>query len=141
MWKDFKGFIARGNVVDLAVGIIIGAAFTTVVKSTVDDLIMPVIGLFTSNVDFSDLYINLSGGDYATIEAAKAAGAVTLNYGLFINAVLNFVIVAAVVFALVRSVNRLKEKAEDPKDTSVKTPRDIQLLQEIRDALVANKAS
>ena len=141
MWKDFKGFIARGNVVDLAVGIIIGAAFTTVVKSMVDDLIMPVIGLFTSNVDFSDLYFNLSGGDYATIEAAKAAGAVTLNYGLFINAVLNFLIVAAVVFALVRSVNRLKEKAEDPKDTSVKTPRDIQLLQEIRDALVANKAS
>ncbi|OFC71254.1 large conductance mechanosensitive channel protein MscL [Alteromonas confluentis] len=140
MWKDFKSFIARGNVLDLAVGIIIGAAFTTIVKSLVDDILMPVIGLFTKNVNFSDLYLNLSGGEYATLEAAKTAGAVTVNYGLFINAVINFLIVAAVVFMMVRTLNRLKEKAEDPKDTSIKTPQDIKLLQEIRDALVERKA-
>jgi len=140
MWKDFKSFIARGNVLDLAVGIIIGAAFTTIVKSLVDDILMPIIGLFTKNVNFSDLYLNLSGGEYATLEAAKAAGAVTVNYGLFINAVINFLIVAAVVFMMVRTLNRLKEKAEDPKDTSIKTPQDIKLLQEIRDALVERKA-
>jgi len=91
-------------------------------------------------VNFSDLYLNLSGGEYATLEAAKAAGAVTVNYGLFINAVINFLIVAAVVFMMVRTLNRLKEKAEDPKDTSIKTPQDIKLLQEIRDALVERKA-
>ena len=130
MWKDFKSFIARG----------IGAAFTTIVKSLVDDILMPVIGLFTKNVNFSDLYLNLSGGEYATLEAAKTAGAVTVNYGLFINAVINFLIVAAVVFMMVRTLNRLKEKAEDPKDTSIKTPQDIKLLQEIRDALVERKA-
>ena len=101
---------------------------------------MPVIGLFTKNVNFSDLYLNLSGGEYATLEAAKTAGAVTVNYGLFINAVINFLIVAAVVFMMVRTLNRLKEKAEDPKDTSIKTPQDIKLLQEIRDALVERKA-
>ena len=140
MWKDFKSFIARGNVLDLAVGIIIGAAFTTIVKSLVDDILMPVIGLFTKNVNFSDLYLNLSGGEYATLEAAKTAGAVTVNYGLFINAVINFLIVAAVVFMMGRTLNRLKEKAEDPKDTSIKTPQDIKLLQEIRDALVERKA-
>ena len=140
MWKDFKSFIARGNVLDLAVGIIIGAAFTTIVKSLVDDILMPVIGLFTKNVNFSDLYLNLSGGEYATLEAAKTAGAVTVNYGLFINAVINFLIVAAGGFMMVRTLNRLKEKAEDPKDTSIKTPQDIKLLQEIRDALVERKA-
>ncbi len=140
MWNDFKSFIARGNVLDLAVGIIIGAAFTSIVKSLVDDILMPVIGLFTKNVNFSELYVNLSGGEYATLEAAKAAGAVTVNYGLFINAVINFIIVAAVVFMMVRTFNRLKEKAEDPKDTTIKTPQDIKLLQEIRDALVERKA-
>ena len=136
MWQDFKNFIARGNVLDLAVGIIIGAAFTTVVKSLVDDILMPLIGMFTNNVDFSELYINLSGGSYASLQAAKEAGAVTVSYGLFINALINFLIVACVVFMMVRTFNSLKEKAEDPKDTTVKTPRDIALLQEIRDALV-----
>lgn len=140
MWNDFKSFVARGNVLDLAVGIIIGAAFTSIVKSLVDDILMPVIGLFTKNVNFSELYVNLSGGEYATLEAARAAGAVTINYGLFINAVINFIIVAAVVFMMVRTFNRLKEKAEDPKDTTIKTPQDIKLLQEIRDALVERKA-
>lgn len=136
MWHDFKNFIARGNVLDLAVGIIIGAAFTTVVKSLVDDILMPLIGMFTNNVDFSELYINLSGGSYASLQAANEAGAVTVSYGLFINALINFLIVACVVFMMVRTFNSLKEKAEDPKDTTVKTPRDIALLQEIRDALV-----
>ncbi|MBT80618.1 MAG: large conductance mechanosensitive channel protein MscL [Alteromonadaceae bacterium] len=136
MWQDFKNFIARGNVLDLAVGIIIGAAFTTVVKSLVDDVLMPVIGMFTNNVDFSDLYVNLSGGEFASVQAAREAGAVVVSYGLFINALINFLIVAGVVFMMVRTFNKLKEKAEDPKDKTVKTPRDIALLQEIRDALV-----
>ncbi|MDO6474680.1 large conductance mechanosensitive channel protein MscL [Alteromonas sp. 1_MG-2023] len=136
MWQDFKNFIARGNVFDLAVGIIIGAAFTTVVKSLVDDVLMPVIGMFTNNVDFSDLYVNLSGGEFASVQAAREAGAVVVSYGLFINALINFLIVAGVIFMMVRTFNKLKEKAEDPKDKTVKTPRDIALLQEIRDALV-----
>lgn len=136
MWQDFKNFIARGNVLDLAVGIIIGAAFTTVVKSLVDDVLMPVIGMFTNNVDFSDLYVNLSGGEFASVQAAREAGAVVVSYGLFINALINFLIVAGVIFMMVRTFNKLKEKAEDPKDKTVKTPRDIALLQEIRDALV-----
>jgi large conductance mechanosensitive channel len=91
----------------MAVGIIIGAAFTTVVKSLVDDLIMPPLGMVTGNVDFSDLYLNLSGQDYASLAAAQEAGAATLNYGLFLNAVLNFLIVALAVFLLVRAVNRM----------------------------------
>ena len=136
MWQDFKNFIARGNVLDLAVGIIIGAAFTTVVKSLVDDVLMPVIGMFTNNVDFSDLYVNLSGGEFASVQAAREAGAVVVSYGLFINALINFLIVAGVVFMMVRTFNKLKEKAEDPKDKTVKGTRDIALLQEIRDALV-----
>ena len=107
MLNEFKKFIMRGNVLDMAVGIIIGAAFTTVVKSLVDDLIMPPLGMITGNVDFSDLYLNLSGQDYPTLAAAQEAGAATINYGLFLNAVLNFLIVALAVFLLVRGVNRM----------------------------------
>lgn len=136
MWNDFKNFIARGNVIDLAVGMIIGAAFTTIVKSLVSDIIMPIVGLFTKGVDFSNLYINLSGEEYETLAAAQEAGAATVNYGLFINALVHFLIVAFVVFLMVKSITRLKEKAEDPADTTIKTPQDIMLLREIRDALV-----
>lgn len=136
MWNDFKSFIARGNVIDLAVGMIIGAAFTTIVKSLVSDIIMPIVGVFTKGVDFSNLYINLSGQEYETLAAAQEAGAATVNYGLFINALVHFLIVAFVIFLMVKGITRLKEKAEDPADTTIKTPQDIMLLREIRDALI-----
>lgn len=104
---EFKKFAMRGNVMDLAVGVIIGGAFGKIVSSLVDDVIMPPIGLLLGRVDFSNLYFNLSGQEYASLAAAKAAGAATLNYGLFINSVLNFTIVAFAVFMLVKQVNRL----------------------------------
>ena len=113
MLKEFKAFIMRGNVLDLAVGIIIGAAFGTIVKSLVDDVIMPPVGLALGNVDFSNLYILLKEGvkaapPYASLADAKAAGAVTLNYGLFINNLVTFVIVAFAIFLVVRVANRLR---------------------------------
>jgi large conductance mechanosensitive channel len=113
MFKEFKAFIMRGNVLDLAVGIIIGAAFGTIVKSLVDDVIMPPIGLALGNVDFSNLFVVLKEGakaaaPYATLADAKAAGAVTLNYGLFINNIVTFLIVAFAVFLVVRTANRLR---------------------------------
>ena len=111
MFKEFKEFAAKGNVMDMAVGIIIGAAFGKIVSSMVDDIIMPPIGLLLHHVDFANLFISLSGGDYATVAAAKAAGAPTLNYGLFLNTVLNFLIVAFAVFLIVKQANRMKEPA------------------------------
>lgn len=105
---DFKTFVSRGNVIDLAVGIVIGAAFTTVVKSFVDDILMPPIGMLTGGVDFSDLYLNLSGGEFASLEEAKAAGAATVNYGVFLNNVIAFVIVAVAVFVIVQAYNRMR---------------------------------
>jgi len=115
MLKEFKEFAMRGNVVDMAVGIIIGAAFGAIVKSLVDDVIMPPIGLLLGNVDFSNLYAVLKEGvgtaaPYASLAEAKKAGAVTLNYGVFINAVVSFTIVAFAVFLLVRTINRLREQ-------------------------------
>lgn len=113
MLKDFREFAVRGNVVDMAVGIIIGAAFGSIVKSLVDDIIMPPIGLLLGNVDFSNLFIVLREGaaaaaPYASLDAARKAGAVTLNYGMFINTVVSFVIVAFAVFVLIRNINRLR---------------------------------
>lgn len=108
MWKEFKEFVMRGNVVDMAVGIIIGAAFGKIVTSLVSDVIMPPIGLILGKVDFSSLFISLSG-HYDTLTAAKAAGAPTVNYGVFLNTVIDFVIVAFVIFLLVKQVNRLKK--------------------------------
>lgn len=140
MLNEFKKFIARGNVMDMAVGIIIGAAFTAIVTSLVKDIINPVIGVFTGGVDFSSKYINLSGTNYDTLTAAQEAGAATINYGMFINAVINFLIVAFVIFMLVKGVNKLKEAAEDPKQKDAPPPpKDIVLLTEIRDALVTKK--
>ena len=110
MWKDFRAFILRGNVVDLAIGVIIGAAFGKIVSSLVTDVLMPPIGLALGQVDFSSIFINLSSHHYPSIAAAKAAGAPTINIGLFINAVIDFVIVAFVVFLVVRAVNRLMPK-------------------------------
>ena len=125
MIKEFKEFAVKGNVVDMAVGIIIGAAFGTIVKSLVDDVIMPPIGLLLGNVDFSNLFIVLKSGaiagPFANLAAAKAAGAVTLNYGLFINTVISFLIVAFAVFMLVKNINRLKkEQAVAPPPPSTK---------------------
>ncbi len=110
MIKEFKEFAMRGNVLDMAVGIIIGAAFGQIVTSFVQDVLMPPIGRLLGHVDFSNLFVNLSGTRYPTIAAAKAAGAATLNYGLFLNTIINFLIVAFAVFLLVRQVNRLAPK-------------------------------
>ena len=116
--KEFREFIARGNVIDLAVGIIIGTAFTGIVNSLVNDVIMPPIGLLLGNVDFSNLFFTLkdgaTAGPYATLADAQAASAVTINYGVFINTVISFLIVAFCVFLLIRSLNKLKRKEEAP---------------------------
>jgi large conductance mechanosensitive channel len=118
MFKEFKEFAMRGNVVDMAVGIIIGAAFGAIVGSLVADVIMPPIGLALGKVDFSNLFLVLKAGavpgPYATVVAAKQAGAVTLNYGVFINTIINFLIIALAVFLVIRQINRLKKKAEAP---------------------------
>jgi len=114
MWKEFREFAMRGNVVDLAVGIVIGAAFGKIVTSFVSDILMPPLGLVLGHVDFSNLFLNLSGTHYASLAEAKAAGAATLNYGLFINTILDFVIVAFAVFLLVKQVNRLTRKPPEP---------------------------
>ncbi len=118
MWKDFKAFVMRGNVLDLAVGVIIGAAFGNIVKSLVDDVIMPPLGLATGGVDFSSKYALLKAGarpgPYASLADAKAAGAVTLNYGTFINNVITFLIVALAVFMLVKAVNKLYHRPAEP---------------------------
>ena len=118
MFKEFKEFAMRGNVVDLAVGIIIGGAFGKIVSSFVSDVLMPPIGLLLGKVDFSGLFISLSGKEFASLQEAKAAGAPTLNYGLFFNTVLDFVIVAFAVFLMVKQLNRLKkEEAPAPPAT------------------------
>ncbi len=137
MFKEFKDFIARGNVMDMAVGIIMGAAFTAIVNSMVGDLIMPFIGVLTSGVDFADQYVALDGGSYDTLKAAQDAGAPVVTYGVFINAVINFLIISFVVFMLVRGVNKIKKEAEEaPKSEETPTPAaDVVLLTEIRDLL------
>jgi large conductance mechanosensitive channel len=137
MWREFREFAMRGNVVDLAVGIIIGAAFTTIVNSLVNDIIMPPIGLVLGGIDFSNLFVTLKGGPYPTLEAAKAAGAATVNYGVFINAVIRFVIVAFAVFILVKQINRLKREEPAEPAPPPEPPRQEVLLAEIRDLLKA----
>ncbi|HKA42032.1 MAG TPA: large conductance mechanosensitive channel protein MscL [Burkholderiales bacterium] len=139
MLKEFKEFAVRGNVVDMAVGIIIGAAFGKIVDSLVKDLIMPPIGLALGKVDFANLFVVLkhgaTPGPYATVDAAQKAGAVTFNYGVFINTCISFVIVAFAVFLLVRAINRLKRAEEQKPPEPAPTPEDVVLLREIRDAL------
>ncbi|MEJ5329198.1 MAG: large-conductance mechanosensitive channel protein MscL [Desulfobaccales bacterium] len=126
MLKEFKEFALKGNVVDMAVGIIIGAAFGTIVKSLVDDILMPPIGLLLGNVDFSNLFVVLRegkvAGPYVSVAAAKQAGAVTLNVGLFINTVISFLIVAFSVFLVVKGMNRLKKQAPPPDPTTKECP-------------------
>jgi large conductance mechanosensitive channel len=133
VFQEFKQFVMRGNVIDLAVGIIIGAAFTGVVNSLVNDVIMPPIGYLMNGVDFSSFFIVLRGDEYASLKAAKDAGAVTVNYGVFINAVINFLIVSGAVFLLVKQVNRLKRAEPAPPPPAPSRSED--LLAEIRDLL------
>ncbi len=116
LWKEFKEFAMRGNVIDLAIGVILGGAFGRIVTSLVNDVIMPPIGLLLGNVDFTNLFINLSGGEYETLAAAQEAGAATINYGVFINTVINFLIVAFVIFLAVRYLNRLERKKDVPPE-------------------------
>jgi large conductance mechanosensitive channel len=140
MLKEFRDFIARGNVMDLAVGIIIGAAFTAIVNSLVTDLINPIIGFVTGGLDFTNLFVNLGDGEYVSLAAAREAGAPVFAYGAFLTAVINFLIIAFVVFMLVKAVNRIREAAkgkeeEAPPPPAGPTPE--QLLGEIRDLLKA----
>ena len=135
MLKEFREFAVRGNVIDMAVGIIIGAAFTSIVKSLVDDVIMPPIGKLVGGIDFSNLFIDLSGGDYASLPEAKAAGAATINYGLFINNVISFLIVAFAVFLLVKGLNSLKRAEEEKPAAPAEPAEEVLLLREIRDSL------
>jgi len=143
MLKEFKEFAMRGNVVDMAVGIIIGAAFGKIVDSLVKDVIMPPIGLLLGKVDFSNLFLVLkegkTAGPYLTVEVAQKAGAVTFNYGTFINTVITFVIVAFAVFLLIRAINNLKRKEQEKPAAAPATPEDVLLLREIRDALAKGR--
>ncbi len=122
MFKEFKEFAMRGNVLDMAVGIIIGAAFGKIITSLVSDILMPPIGLLVGKLDFSNLFVNLSGKSYKSLAEAKAAGAATINYGLFLNNVLDFLIVSFAIFLLIRQVNRLKRKEKVVKHTTRECP-------------------
>ncbi|XZG71528.1 large conductance mechanosensitive channel protein MscL [Chitinibacteraceae bacterium HSL-7] len=139
MLQEFKKFAMRGNVVDLAVGVIIGAAFGKIVDSLVKDVIMPPIGLILGKVDFSNLYLLLkdgtTAGPYATLKAAQEAGAVTINYGNFINASISFLIVAFAVFLLIKAINKLQTEQEAAPAAPAPTPEEVVLLREIRDSL------
>jgi large conductance mechanosensitive channel len=136
MFAEFKKFAMRGNVIDLAVGVVIGAAFGAIVASLVKDIIMPPIGYAMGGIDFSNFFITLKGPMTATLAEAQKAGAVTINYGLFVNTVINFLIVALALFVLIRGINRLQAKPEEPAAPAV-TPEDVALLREIRDLLKA----
>jgi large conductance mechanosensitive channel len=136
MLKEFKEFALRGNVVDMAVGIIIGAAFSTIVKSLVDDIIMPPIGVVTGGVDFSNMFVALNGEHYDSLAQARQAGAPTVNFGVFINNVISFTIVAFVLFMVIKAMNQLRRKQEEAPASEPPPSQEVQLLQQIRDALV-----
>ncbi len=144
MLNEFKSFIAKGNVMDMAVGIIIGAAFTAIVSSLVADLINPIIGIITGGIDFSNLFVNLGDGEFASLAAARDAGAPVFAYGAFITAVINFLIIAWVVFLLVKVVNRVKDSAVRKTAAEAAAepagPTQEQLLSEIRDLLRSRAA-
>jgi large conductance mechanosensitive channel len=135
-FNEFRTFATRGNVIDLAVGVIIGAAFSSIVDSLVKDIIMPPIGWILGGIDFSNFFITIKGESYPTLEAAKAAGAVTINYGLFINACIKFIIVAFAIFVMIKQINRFKR--EEPAAPAA-PPRQEILLEEIRDLLKARR--
>jgi len=142
MIKEFREFAVKGNAIDLAVGVVIGAAFGGIVNSLVKDVIMPVAGYLTGGIDFSNYFINLSGGDYATLQAATEAGAATINWGVFVNTVINFLIVAWAIFLMIKGINRMRRKEEAAPTVPVEPPppsKEEVLLTEIRD-LLAKKA-
>jgi len=134
MLSEFKKFAMRGNVIDLAVGVVIGAAFTSIVNSLVKDIISPPIGWATGGLDFTNLFVTIKGPHLATLADAQKAGAITINYGIFINAIVSFIIVAIVLFLIVRQINKLKSPEPDTPDAP---PENILLLREIRDLLKA----
>ena len=139
MFKEFRDFAMRGNVIDLAVGIIIGAAFTGIVNSLVNDILMPPIGFIMGGIDFSNFFITLSGPDMETLKAAKDAGAATINYGVFLNAVINFLIVAFAIFMLVKQINRFKRQEEAAPSAPPAPSESEKLLAEIRDLLKSGR--
>ena len=136
MLKEFKEFALKGNVMDMAVGIIIGAAFGKIIASLVGDVLMPVVGLFTGGIDFSQSYVLLGEGNYESLAAAEAAGAAVLKYGAFVMAVFNFIIIAFVIFMMVKGMNTLRRKEEKAEEAAPPSPPKEQvLLEEIRDLL------
>ncbi|HEV2517075.1 MAG TPA: large conductance mechanosensitive channel protein MscL [Devosia sp.] len=142
MFKEFRDFALKGNVIDLAIGVIIGAAFGAIVSSIVDDLFMPIIGLILNGIDFSNLFIVISNPNnipVPSVAAAKAAGVATLNYGLFINAVVKFTIIAFVLFLVVKGINRLRKKEAAAPAAPPAPTTEEKLLTEIRDAIKAQK--
>ena len=138
MWNEFKKFAIQGNALDLAIGVIIGAAFGKIVSSLVDDVLMPPLGMIIGKVDFSNLFLSLSGKHYDSLPAAKAAGAPTINYGVFLNNVISFLIVAFAIFILVQQINRLRAEPEKPAEKPAEPAEpseEVKLLTQIRDLL------
>ena len=139
MLKEFRDFAVKGNVMDMAVGIIIGAAFTTIVKSLVDGILMPIVGYFLGGVDFTNIFTVLGDGEFASLAAAEEAGAAVIKWGVFINAVIAFLIVAWILFMIIRSMNKLKEAASKEEEAAAEEapagPTQEELLAEIRDLL------
>ena len=133
--REFKDFAVKGNAVDLAVGVVIGAAFGKIISSMVSDVIMPVVSKLTGNVDFSNLFLVLGDGKFKTLAEAKAAGVATLNYGLFINAITDFIIIAFCIFMVIRAISRMRQREEAKPAAPAAPPADVQLLTEIRDLL------
>ncbi|MEM9011567.1 MAG: large conductance mechanosensitive channel protein MscL [Pseudomonadota bacterium] len=143
MLKEFREFAVKGNMVDMAVGIVIGAAFTSIVTSLVGDIITPIIGFITGGIDFTNIFTVLGEGEFATLGAAQEAGAATINWGLFINACISFLIVAWVLFLIVRSMNRVKAQFEAEKEAAPEEPKgptQEELLAEIRDLMKTQNA-
>ena len=138
--SEFKVFISKGNVLDLAIGVIIGASFGKIVTSLTDDIIMPVVGLALGKVDFANLFIAMNGQHYATLAEAKKAGVGTINYGLFINALINFLIIAFIIFMIVKAANKMKKAPVEVVAVPAAPTTDQQLLMDIRDSLRASRA-
>ena len=137
--SEFKEFISKGNVLDLAIGVIIGAAFGKIVTSLTDDIIMPIIGLMLGKIDFANLFISMNGQHYATIAEAKKAGVGTINYGLFINALINFLIIAFIIFMIVKAANRMKKAPVEVVAVPAPPTTEQQILMDIRDSLRAGR--
>ena len=136
MLKEFKEFALKGNFFDMAVGIVIGASFSTIVKSLVDDIIMPIVGFLSGGIDFKEKFINLSDGDFANLAAAKEAGAAVITYGNFISAIITFIIVAFVLFMIVKGMNKAMAQMTEEEEAAPEEPSDeVKLLTEIRDSL------